>query len=34
MLNQTLEAQISEHLKARPYECTEERTGYRNGYRT
>ena len=32
-LNQVLEAQVSEHLKAGPYERTDEREGYRNGYR-
>ncbi len=30
---QILEAQVSEHLQARPYERTEERRGYRNGYK-
>ncbi len=33
VLNQVLEAQVSEHLKAGPYERTDEREGYRNGYR-
>ncbi len=31
---QILEAQVSEHLQARPYERTEERRGYRNGYKS
>jgi len=34
VINQILEAQMSEHLKALPYEQTSERLGYRNGYRT
>lgn len=33
VLNQVLEAQVGEHLQAAPYERTEERQGYRNGYR-
>ena len=33
VLNQVLEAQVSEQLKAEPYERTDEREGYRNGYR-
>ena len=33
MLNQVLQAQVTEHLRAQPYERTDERTGYRNGYR-
>lgn len=33
VLNQILEAEVTEHLKAERYERTEERTGYRNGYR-
>ena len=33
VLNQVLEAQVSEHVKAAPYERTDERAGYRNGYR-
>src|SRR5690606_25592536 len=33
VLNQVLEAQVSEHVKAEPYERTHERAGYRNGYR-
>jgi putative transposase len=33
VLNQVLEAQVSEQLKAGPYERTDEREGYRNGYR-
>ena len=32
ILNQMLEAQVSEHLRAERYERTEERQGYRNGY--
>lgn len=31
VLNQVLEAQVTEQLKAKPYECAEERQGYRNG---
>lgn len=34
VLNQLLEAQVTDHLKAVPYERSEERQGYRNGYRT
>ncbi|MFO7942621.1 MAG: transposase [Bacillota bacterium] len=34
ILNQMLEAQVTHHLKAVPYERSEERQGYRNGYRT
>jgi putative transposase len=33
-LNQVLEAQVGEHLHAAPYERTEERQGYRNGYKS
>src|SRR5262249_59116542 len=33
VLNQVLEAQVAEHLQAEPYERTEERRGYRNGYK-
>ena len=33
VLNQVLEAQVSEQLKAEPYERTEDRQGYRNGHR-
>jgi transposase-like protein len=33
VVNQVLEAQVSEHLQAEPYERTEERRGYRNGYK-
>src|SRR5262249_964631 len=33
VLNQVLEAQVSEHLHAERYERTEERAGYRNGYK-
>jgi len=33
VLNQVLRAQVSEHLKAAPFERTEQREGYRNGYR-
>jgi putative transposase len=33
VLNQVLEAQVSEHLHADPYERSEERQGYRNGYK-
>jgi transposase-like protein len=34
VINQVLEAQCSEQLKAKPYERSEERRAYRNGYRT
>lgn len=34
IINQVLEAQMTEHLKAAPYEHNSERQGYRNGYRT
>jgi transposase-like protein len=33
VVNQVLEAQVAEHLQAEPYERTEERRGYRNGYK-
>lgn len=33
VVNQVLDAQVSEHLHAEPYERTEERRGYRNGYK-
>jgi transposase-like protein len=33
ILNQILEAQRTEHLKAKPHERTEDRQGYRNGSR-
>ena len=33
VLNQVLEAQRSEHVHAEPYERTEDRRGYRNGYK-
>lgn len=33
VLNQILDAQATEQLRAKPYERTEERQGYRNGYR-
>jgi len=31
VLNQVLEAQVTDHLQAAPYERTEQRQGYRNG---
>ena len=34
VLNQVLEAQVSESLGAEPHERTDERQGYRNGYRS
>jgi len=34
VVNQVLEAQMSEHLAAGYYEHSSERKGYRNGYRT
>ena len=34
VLNQVLEAQMTEHLGAERHEQQKERTGYRNGYRT
>lgn len=33
-LNRFLDAEITEHLQAGPYERAEERKGYRNGYRS
>src|SRR5262245_58404906 len=33
VLNQILEAQVTEQIQAAPYERTEERQGYRNGYK-
>ena len=33
VLNQVLQAQVGEHLQALPHERTDERQGYRNGYR-
>jgi putative transposase len=33
ILNQVLEAQVGEHLQAQRYERTEQRQGYRNGYK-
>jgi putative transposase len=33
VLNQVLEAQVTEQLQAAPYERTEQRQGYRNGYK-
>jgi putative transposase len=33
VLNQVLEAQMAEHVRAEPYERTVERRGYRNGYK-
>lgn len=33
IVQQVLEAQVAEHLQAQPYERTEERRGYRNGYK-
>jgi transposase-like protein len=33
ILNQVLDAQVDEHLRAERYERTDERRGYRNGYR-
>lgn len=33
IVNQVLDAQAAEQLRANPYERTEERQGYRNGYR-
>ena len=34
VLNQVLSAQAQEYIGARPYERTEDRQGYRNGYRS
>lgn len=33
IVNQVLDAQATEQLRAMPYERTEERQGYRNGHR-
>src|SRR5215472_2868294 len=33
ILNQVLQAQVTEHLQAEPHERTDQRTGYRNGTR-
>lgn len=33
VLNQVLEAQVTDHLGAQPHERNDERQGYRNGYR-
>ncbi len=33
VVQQIMEAQVSDHLQAQPYERTEERKGYRNGYK-
>ena len=33
VLNQVLEAQVAEQLQAAPYERTDQRQGYRNGYK-
>ena len=33
ILNQVLEAQVTEQVQAAPYERTEQRQGYRNGYK-
>jgi len=33
VVNQVLDAQVTEQLRAKPYERTEERQGYRNGHR-
>jgi len=34
VVNQVLDAQVTEQLQAEPYERTSERQGYRNGYKT
>ena len=34
VLNQILESQVADQLRAMPYQRSEERQGYRNGYRT
>ncbi|HEX7002267.1 MAG TPA: transposase [Trueperaceae bacterium] len=34
VLNRFLDAEITEHLQAGPYERSEGRAGYRNGYRS
>ncbi len=33
VMNQVLEAEVTERLQAKPYERTEERQGYRNGFK-
>ena len=33
VLNQVLEAEVTETLQAKPYERTEEHQGYRNGFK-
>jgi len=33
VLNQVLDAQMTEHLQAKPYERTDQRRAYRNGYK-
>ena len=33
VLNQVLEAEVTETLQAKPYEGTEKRQGYRNGFK-
>ncbi len=33
VLNKVLEAEVTEKLQAGPYERSEDRQGYRNGYR-
>ncbi|MGB4242900.1 MAG: transposase, partial [Dethiobacteria bacterium] len=33
VLNEVLKAEVAEQLQAEPYERTEDRRGYRNGYR-
>ena len=33
VLNQVLEAEVTETLQAKPYERTEERQGYRNAFK-
>ena len=33
VLNQVLETEVTETLQAKPYERTEERQGYRNGFK-
>jgi putative transposase len=33
VLNEILKAEVAEQLQAEPYERTEDRRGYRNGYR-
>ena len=33
VLNQVLEAEVTETLQVKPYERTEERQGYRNGFK-